>query len=403
MTIAGRPFAPKAILAFAALLVAPTVQAAPAPQPPPSLYAPWSHGPPARADYFPIGVWLQSPSNAAKYRAAGINLYIGLWQGPTEEQLTALKAADMPVICEQNAVGLAHKADPTIVGWMHQDEPDNAQPVTDQATGKKGYGPCVPPARIVTDYARLRAADPTRPVLLNLGEGVANDEWIGRGAGASLSDYPQYVKGADIVSFDVYPVAGLGKPDGEDYLWYVAKGVTRLAGWTEGRETVWNYIECTHIGSDRKPTPGQVRSEVWMALIHGSHGLLYFVHEFQPKFNEHALLDDAPMLAAVTGINRQVQALASVLNSPTVSQAATVHSSSEQTPIDLMVKRQGKATYLFAVGMRNGAVQGAFTVPGLPKTARAEVIGEARTITVKGGKFSDAFGPYAVHLYRIQQ
>ena len=351
---------------------------------------------------FPIGVWLQSPANAAKYQAAGINLYVGLWQGPTEEQLAALKAANMKVICRQNAVGLAHRADPTIAGWMHEDEPDNAQPIKDPVTGKPGYGPCIPPASIIADYARLRAADPTRPVLLNLGEGVANDEWIGRGSGASLSDYGQYVQGSDIASFDVYPIAGLGKPDGENYLWYVPKGVTRLIGWTAGRKPVWTCIECTHIGSDRKPTPRQVRSEVWMALIHGSRGLIYFVHEFQPKFSEHALLDDAPMLAGVTEINRQVQALAPVLNSPTIAQAATVRSSSAPSPIDLMVKRQGKTTYLFATGMRNGAASGAFTVRGLPETARAEVMGEGRTITVKSGKFSDAFGPYDVHLYRIR-
>jgi hypothetical protein len=391
------------LLVVAALLIAPVSRADPAAHQPSAAYARWSHGPSSRPDDFPIGVWLQSPSNAAKYRAAGINLYVGLWQGPTEEQLAALKAAHMPVICQQNAVGLAHRADPTIVGWMHGDEPDNAQPVTDAATGRPGYGPCIPPARILTDYTRLRATDPTRPVLLNLGEGVANDEWIGRGPGATLGDYPEYVKGSDIASFDVYPVAGLNKPDGENYLWYVAKGVTRLVKWTEGRKPVWNCIECTHIGSDRKPTPHQVRAEVWIALIHGSHGLIYFVHEFQPKFNEHALLDDAPMLAEITRTNRQIHALAPILNSPTGAQAATVNSSSAQTPIDLMVKRQGKTTYLFAAGMRNTPAQGAFTLRGLPKTTCAEVIGEARTITIKGGKFSDTFGPYAVHLYRIQQ
>src|SRR5262249_54475298 len=93
-----------------------------------STYARWQQQPPASLNYFPIAVWLQSPSNAAKFKAAGINLYVGLWQGPTEEQLATLKAAGMPVICEQNAVGLAHKNDPTIIGWMHGDEPDNAQP-----------------------------------------------------------------------------------------------------------------------------------------------------------------------------------------------------------------------------------------------------------------------------------
>jgi len=204
------------------------------------LFARRQYGLPSDPGYFPISVWLQSPSNAARYKAAGINLYIGLWEGPTEEQLAALKKAGMPVICEQNAVGLAHKADPTIIGWMHGDEPDNAQEVKDPATGKTDYGPCIPPPRIVADYEKMRAADPTRPILLNLGQGVANDEWVGRGAGAKLSDYETYVQGGDIVSFDVYPVAGIGKPDGENYLRYVGKGVGRLMQWTGGKRRVWS-------------------------------------------------------------------------------------------------------------------------------------------------------------------
>lgn len=52
-------------------------------------YAQWKYGPPATPNYFPIAVWLQSPENALKYKAAGFNLYVGLWQGPTEEQLSA--------------------------------------------------------------------------------------------------------------------------------------------------------------------------------------------------------------------------------------------------------------------------------------------------------------------------
>lgn len=114
--------------------------------------AQWKKGLPQDPGYFPIAVWLQSPANAARYKAAGINLYVGLWEGPTEAQLAALKAAKMSVICDQNTVGLAHRDDPTIVGWMHGDEPDNAQPITDPVTGKKGYGPCIPPVRIVADY-----------------------------------------------------------------------------------------------------------------------------------------------------------------------------------------------------------------------------------------------------------
>jgi hypothetical protein len=42
----------------------------------------WKNGLPSSPDYFPIGVWLQSPENASRYAAAGINLYVALWQGP---------------------------------------------------------------------------------------------------------------------------------------------------------------------------------------------------------------------------------------------------------------------------------------------------------------------------------
>jgi hypothetical protein len=239
--------------------------------------------------------------------------------------------------------------------------------------------------------------------LLNLGQGVANDEWKGRGRGAKLDDYLTYVKGGDIVSFDVYPVAGLDRPDGANYLWYVAKGVDRLINWTEGRRIVWNCIECSRVDNEKaKATPEQVRAEVWMALVHGSKGLIYFVHQFKPKFNEHALLDDPELLAAVTAINRQILELAPVLNSPTVKEAAVVESSEAKVPIDLMVKRHEGKIYVFAVGMRNAAARGTFTVRGLPASAQADVLGEARRLSVKEGRFDDEFAPYAVHLYKIR-
>ena len=394
--------APAALLVLSLLSVALPLRAQ-TPNAQPSVYDRWTHGPFTKTDTFPIAVWLQDPANAARYKAAGINLYVSLWQGPTETQLAALKAADMPVICAQNAVGLAHREDSTIVGWMHGDEPDNAQPVTDAASGKQTYGPCIPPARIVADYARLRAADPTRPILLNLGQGVANDQWVGRGVGAKLEDYATYVQGGDVISFDVYPVAGLDRADSANFLWYVPKGIDRLAQWTAGRKPVWNCIECTRIDGDRKATTAQVRAEAWMALVHGSKGLIYFVHQFKPAFNEHALLDDPEMLAAVTTLNQQIQTLAPVLNSPAISieKTTTVQSSNKEVPVDLMVKRQGKALYLFAVGMRNASTTATFALSGLLAQAQAEVLGEKRSVSVQNGRFTDAFRPYEVHLYRI--
>jgi hypothetical protein len=65
----------------------------------------------------------------------------------------------------------------------------------------------VPPATVLQDYQRLRAADPSRPVLLNLSQGVAWDGWHGRGTcNRHPEDYPEYLRGCDIASFDIYPV-----------------------------------------------------------------------------------------------------------------------------------------------------------------------------------------------------
>ena len=161
-------------------------------------------GPSSNPEFFPIAVWLQDPEDAEAYRKAGINLYVGLWQGPTEEQLATLKAAGMPVICHLNDFGKTRLRDKTIVGWMHGDEPDNAQrPIID---GK--WSPPVKPEKIIADYEKIKEIDRSRPVFLNLGQGVAWNNYIGRGVRRNYpEDYREYVKGGDIVSFDIYPVS----------------------------------------------------------------------------------------------------------------------------------------------------------------------------------------------------
>jgi hypothetical protein len=365
----------------------------------PGAPARWTNGPPADERYFPIAVWLQNPRNAERYQAAGINLYVGLWQGPTATQLAELKQANMPVICAQSAAALKHIDNPIIVGWMHDDEPDNAQSL---GSGQ-GYGPPILPEAILRDYERMRAADPSRPVLLNLGQGVAYDNYIGRGVRRNHpEDYLEYVKGADVVSFDIYPVVH-ENPEVSGKLEFVAQGVERLGQWTRGQKIVWNCIECTHIGNPQaKATPQQVRSEVWMALVHGSRGLIYFVHQFKPAFREAALLDDPEMLAAVTAINRQIRELAPVLNSPSLTESVRVKSSAPDTPLAWMMKRRGDETCLFTVSLRNRPTRGSFEIRDLPKDATAEVLGESRSLSVKNRAFADEFEPYAVHLYRVR-
>jgi len=362
-----------------------------------SPYTAWQNGPPADASFFLIGVWCQDPARAGEYQALGINTFVALWGGPTEQDLALLRKAGMRTVCDQNEVGLKHLDDPTIIGWMHGDEPDNYQD-----DGKGGYGPAIPASQIVANYWRLRERDPTRPILLNLGVGVADD--LNKGTYVAMSEYPEYLPGCDIVSFDIYPVVGLRKSNGEDFLHYVPKGVGRLVRWSGGKQVVWNIIECTHISNpDKIASPGQVKAMAWMSIIHGSMGIVYFVHQFKPAPIEAALLSDPAMMSAVKTINEQIASLAPVLNSPTLRDGGSSTPDNPLVPVDVMVKRQRDSLYMFAVGMRNAATHATLTFDALHRARQdstVEVLGENRTIPLWGGHFEDDFRPYEVHLYR---
>ncbi len=352
--------------------------------------------------FFPIAVWLQAPTNAPAYRAAGINTFVGLWEGPTDAQLDDLHKAGMLVVCAQNQIALNHTARSNIFAWMHRDEPDNAT----TWGARLGFGKPVPVENIAAEYQRMKSADATRPVLLGLGQGVAWDNWYGRGTrNHHPEDYPHYLEACDIASFDIYP-ASHTSPEVEGNLWFVPQGIERLRRWVRDEKPVWNCIETTSVDNPRfSPTPHEVRAEVWMSLIHGSRGIIYFAHQFKPTFIEAGLLADSKMLFTVTSINRQITQLAPVLNSPTMTNTVGVHSSNPAAPIATMIKEHDGYTYIFAVLMRPLDTEVEFELKGHsenPTTSKVEVLDEYRTVFMKERKFTDQFGPWAVHLYRVK-
>jgi len=399
-----------------------------------SIYARWQNGPSTDPNYFPIAVWVQAPQRARQYKELGINLYIGLWKGPTEEQLAALKEAGMQAICAQNEVGLRHADEDTIIAWMHGDEPDNCQsmenywkndlnlirrvwpdapdmPMERWRATYGGYGPPIPPQWVQRDYEEMRRKDPTRPIYLNLGTGVAYDSLAGRGIRSRHpEDYYEYVKGCDIVSYDTYPERARGERRGK--LWYVARGVKRLYKYSGGQKIVWNIIEGSRSeATGNRPTPESLRSEAWMSIIHGSRGICYFVHLFQPRFVEAGVLGDTELMEGMKALHAEIRKLAPVINSPTVPDLAQVESSVPVTEPDMlsddlaaiacMAKRYQGDTYLFTLRMEDTPATGTFRVRGLPEKAMAYVLGENRTIPVRNGSFTDEFQGYQVHLYRI--
>ncbi len=356
--------------------------------------AAYANGLPTDPSYFPIGVWLQSPRFAPEYRAIGVNLFVGLYKGPTEDQLAELARNRMPVIATQNRVGLSSPNAKMIRGWMQGDEPDNAQ------SSIWGFdGSCIPAGEVARRSLAIKAMDPTRPVFLNFGRGVADPSWRGRGRCTGDLDY--YVKaaiGADILSFDIYPVASdtlalAGQLDAP------SRGVERLRAAARNGQRVWAIIETTHINSPRsRVTPDQLRSEALLALIQGANGLVYFAHEWTGGFRGDGLFRYPEIVQAVKDTNALVRRLAPVLNSPTIEGRITL---SGAVPVATMLKQYDGELYLFAgsTAAKTGAVT--FSIEGV-SNARVEALDEERRLRLSNGEFSGAFDRgYQVHVYRI--
>jgi hypothetical protein len=353
--------------------------------------------------------------NARNYAALGINTFVGLWDWPPDAgQLAALRAAGLTVIAggwegDTGSAGQA-RAHPlgagTLTGYLLFDEPD-----LNQANGTPEGGGCIVPATVQAAAARIRAFDPSRPVFVGYGKGVAlYDSFGGRGPGCfqrdNGADAVEYMKACDICAVDYYAVGDPYEVAPRRGLFRYGVTVDNMLRFTGGRKPVWNVIETTEFDANQavKITPAQVRSAVWLSLVHGAAGIQYFSQRFSGPFVEDGLLADPPMAAAVRAVNAQVKALAPVLNAP--NQAGTAVRSSGQVKVSHMTKRAGGARYVFAVGDGNArhpdgqAVRGTVTVAGAGDGA-VEVVGENRTVPMAGGRFTDRFGPYQVHIYKL--
>ncbi|HUT37172.1 MAG TPA: hypothetical protein VNE39_27065 [Planctomycetota bacterium] len=345
--------------------------------------------------FFPVSVWLQPAGQAEKYKAMGVNVYVGgvdSYPRPKDREfLDAIQKQGMYAICpykKQYVEAKLHEH-PAFIGWMFGDEPDNV----DAATGQVKHTP----EALLADFAKIRRDDPAHRVYLNLGCGVANERFVGRGA--TDEQYADYPKACDIVSYDVYPCNSI-QPDGPGRLHLVAKGVDRLRKWAGPGKKVWCWIEANKIskGDGRAPTPDEVKTQIWMALVHGADGYGFFCHSWAGQRASVSAI--APeMQAALAPVNAEVHKLAPVLNSPTIADAAAVKPSMGSR-VDVMVKRHEGATWVFAVNMFRKPEKATITVKGLGD-AKAEALFEGRTVAVKGGVLTDDFAPYAVHRYRI--
>jgi hypothetical protein len=112
----------------------------------------------ADTSYFPISVWLQTPSNTVTingqtmtvgqaYANAGIDIINNGGYPATNGFMQAIQNAGQTVIEGDQSSGLASTYKGLIKAWGQDDEVDNAQ-----SNGSGGYDPCIDPNIIISKY-----------------------------------------------------------------------------------------------------------------------------------------------------------------------------------------------------------------------------------------------------------
>lgn len=350
------------------------------------------------ANLFPIGVYWQPTASFDLWKSRGINTVIGFYTKPfdMEEFNNAAVSRGLWMIRNPRANPAADINQKYLLAWSHADEPD----INGVAVSK-----------LAADYAKWKKADPTRPIIVNFSGQNAMYQYDG------LTDklYQQYIKSADWVSNDVYPVTAWNHPDWIDknaklnlkdpannggVPFNPGNAVDKLRALSGGKKQ-FAYIETSFQNLTSGPSRGargataaEVRGETWDAIIHGAKGIVYFPQSFRPDRTDGT---PAAVAAEMTKTDAEIAKMAAVLNSDSdaSSNPMTLTGGLEGT----WRQYQGK-TYYFVLNFSHTAAKGArvdlSAAAGLTQVAVAD---EARSLMLSSGGITDSFAPYQLHIY----
>ena len=147
--------------------------------------------------------------------------------------------------------------------------------------------PNAAPEQVLKKYGAIRAADPSRPVLMTLTGDF--HPIFKKGTDAQRQQlYSAYTQAADMVGYDIYPIYGWNKPE---WIYLVHDATRQLAGMA-GNRPVYVWIETSKGGQWTGPlegqkdvTPRHIRAEVWMSICGGATGIGYFTHVWKPSYS----------------------------------------------------------------------------------------------------------------------
>lgn len=345
--------------------------------------------------FFPLMNFYQSPASFTNAEAMGLNAYFMPGAKPAPK-------AYLDALWEKRLYGFVPFAEdavghPALLGWVQPHEPEKAFLLK----GKTEMSP----QKMLESYAAMKQAAPTRVVAIDFSPEFMADKDVAK----ELSDaqkrryYPEYANAADIVTYNIYPIWGHNRPEKIDWVAEAAAELRRLVGHDKPlfamieTTTGWRKID----PKEQKPLAMEdVRAEVWMAVIRGATGIIYFTHQFKPTFSQHGL--DAERHAALKAINDQITRLAPAILSADAADQPTI-TIEGGLAAQCLAKKTFDGLVIFAqnIDMQRRGGKAVIACKGLKPGTTIEVVDENRTLTADKDGFTDQFDKLAVHIYRI--
>jgi hypothetical protein len=221
---------------------------------------------------------------------------------------------------------------------------------------------------------------------------VAKTQDPSRAAMVNVTYLPEDISinyASDVLSMDYYPIGVGGNQsvsissvgDKVETQHQVALSVGK-PNWYWPQSMGYAYF------SSREPTGAEAEGMAYLALIHGSRGLMYWNNKPRTleQWNE------------LRQLNSEVQTLTPVLYSTNPAPAVTV------TPatVNVLGKTYGGGKYFVAVNTQPGAAGATLTISDTNAT-QAAVLFENRSVAVLGGKIVDTFAGFQRHVYALGQ
>jgi hypothetical protein len=239
-----------------------------------------------------IGVYMAPASSFQKWKDRGINTIVTDKSKPdsppeTQASRTAyFKAASdlgMQLIIGSDPMGAANDLPrPGLLAWCQPDEPESWSKVVKNPDGSFNWSATTNRYRL--DYANLKNIAPNVPVYGNFAGGplLSARETSTDPRNITLPTYRDFAKGADWLASDFY-ICPQGRPP--EQLANYGKQQDCLQSIGPGKPT-YAVVECCDQGlpNGRAPTASEVRAAIWIAMIHGAQGIVYFPLKVQGGF-----------------------------------------------------------------------------------------------------------------------